>query len=218
VFVNWAANKGMMHEAISDTFSTDQKICLAYYYNLSPDARETIVPWISESLKSDKGFVLKCVAIDPLILNYCKNNEDFEVLRIAVCNCEKDQVDTLARTALENGWADALTRFAKTLRIKVEAHWAMEAFGDHPGARRYFARAPAVKRLIGSYLGIVPDAGERRQLKAIWKDRSIFFLALGGSVSELCVINKFRTKRKRQSGYSDWLDDSESDASDDDCW
>jgi hypothetical protein len=154
------------------------------------------------------------VTVDPLILNYCKKDHilhDYEVLQIAVRNAiAKDRFDTLARTALESGWAGALVVFAKALRTKVEAHWALEAFDNHAGVRSYPAHAPAVKSLIGSYLGIVPEAGERCQLQVLWRHRSVFFLALGGNVNELCMAYTFRTKRKRAEGYQvcdEWYDD-----------
>jgi hypothetical protein len=223
VFVKWAAQKGMIHKATPDDFSTDPEICLSYYKH-SRVIRETILPWISESLKSNRDFVFQCVKIDPLILNHCKTDDilhDFEVLLIAVCGAmANDDVDGLARAALTNGWADALVFFSKTLRAKIDAHLAVKTFGEQAGIH-YFGQARDVKPLIETFLGIIPGTKELRALQVIWSDRSIFFLALGGSVNELCKIYKFPSKRKREEVYEYQYaseNDSISDESDDSEW
>jgi hypothetical protein len=214
-----------MHTAAPVEFATDPEICLAYYKN-SGAAREASLRWISESLQSDRNFVLKCVKVDPLILNYCKNDAilyDFEVLLKAVRNAIKnDEADDLAGAALKNDWADALVFFARSLHAKIQAHSAVKAFEDQVGSH-YFAQAGAVKKLIGSYLGIVPVARKRRTLQAVWSQCSIFFLSLGGSVNELCTASKFRPKRKREVTRERkrevtcerlvWFDDSDSEES-----
>jgi hypothetical protein len=209
LFVKWAATKGMINKAVPHELSSDPEICLAYYKH-SLAIREAILPWISESLKTNRDFVLKCVSISPLILNDCKNDDilhDFEVMQIVVRDAVRnDKVDVLAGTALEHDWADALVFFAKSLRAKIQAHSAVEAFGDRVGSR-YFAQARAVRPLIGSYLGICPNATELFTLQEMWSHRSIFFLALGGSVKELFQNYKYRSKRKRNDDeprYGNW--------------
>jgi hypothetical protein len=199
LFVEWAAHRGTMPKSFPLEFATDPEICLAYYRH-SGAVREAMLPRMSESLMSSRCFVLQCLSFDPLILNCCKKDflYDFEVIHLAVQDAiAKDELDGLARTALEHGWEDALVIFAKTIHAKLQAHSAVEAFDDHVGLI-YFAQAPAVKPLIGSYLGIVPDANERCKLQVIWRHRYIFFLACGGSITDICADSEFRPKRKRE--------------------
>jgi hypothetical protein len=204
LFVNWAAKKGMINKAISDEFSSDPEICFAYY-KYSPAVREATLPWISEILKSNQDFVLRCVRISPLILNYCKTDEilyDFEVLQVVAGKAvAKDEVDDLAIMALKNGWAEALSFFAKSLHANIQDLSAVEAFGDQGGTLYFEEAVAAVKPLIGSFLGIVPDGRKLYALQKIWNHRSIFFLSLGGNVIDLCKASKFRAKRKQEANY-----------------
>jgi hypothetical protein len=217
LFVKWAATKGMINKAVPHEFSSDPEICFSYYKH-SRDVRESILPWISESLKTNRDFVLKCVSFSPLILNFCKENEilyDFEVLQVAACKAvAKDEVDYLVEMSLENGWAEALAFFAKSLHAEIQVLSAVEAFVDQLKTLGFGEAAAAVQPLIGSYLGIVSDCKKLRSLQETWSHRSIFFLALGGKVMDLCNASKFRAKRKRKTKVlrkNGWFDDDSSD-------
>jgi hypothetical protein len=187
VFVKWAAKKGIFSKSMPDEFSRDPEICLLYYQN-SVMFRESSLPWISESLKSDRDFVLQCARVHPAIINHCKSHDllyDFEVLFAAVRRVvATDRMGIMAHDALKYGYGDALIFFAKAVRAKAEAQLALGVFGDQVGAH-YFGDKHAVKSLIGSYLGIHPSASERDELQTVWSNRAIFCLALGGNIEEL---------------------------------
>jgi hypothetical protein len=195
-FVNWASQCGKFSTAISDEFSIDWKICLAYYKH-SRRVREMTLPWISERLKSDKRFLLECLNVDPKILNYCGKLVlyDFEVLLKAVrlAMKKKTAILGLARTAVEQGWAHALVVFAKLLHMKIEAYRRMKSFDEHAGDN-YFAHTPTIQPLINSYLGVDFSATQRREMQFVWCDHFIFCLALGRDIAELC------------ESYEDWPD------------
>jgi hypothetical protein len=178
LFVNWASERGVFSKAISDEFSMDRKICLEYYER-SGAVREKILPWISESLKSDKDFVLQCLGSSPVVLSCCKKDflYDFEVLLKAVhAATTKDEFDHLVETALKEGWHDALVLFAKSIPAKIEAYKAIKSFDKNAGAH-FFSHAPAVKQLVGSYLGIELDATKCQELQFVWSNHFIFCLA-----------------------------------------
>jgi hypothetical protein len=157
---------------------------------------------------SDRDFVLECAKVHPAIIDHCKAHNvlyDFEVLLAAVRHViPTDRVDLMARDALEYGYGDAMVFFAKTVRAKVEAHSAFEIFGDQVGAH-YFGGAPAIKPLIGSYLGIVPGAKERDEMQTIWNNRAIFCLALGGSVEELSKTWPFASHQQYRPNKRKWV-------------
>jgi hypothetical protein len=214
LFVNWAAKRGMMHKAISNEFAADPEICLAYYKH-STASRRTILPWISESLKSDQGFVVECLSFDLIILQYCKKDLlfVFEVLlEAAYYAMENDDFDGLVRTVIKEGWEDAFVIFAKFLRAKLEICKAVRSF-EKQAEVRFFRRAPAAKTLIGSYLGIDLNAPmQYRTLKFVWSNNFFFCLALGGSVEEIYKSCKLWSKQEREArADSDEQSDDDSD-------
>jgi hypothetical protein len=188
-FVNWASERGVFSNAISDEFSMDRNVCLAYYsYSLL--VRETTLPWISKSLKSDRSFVLECLTFDPLILNFCQKDllSDFDVLlkaaRIAI---RRKDIYGLAKIALEGGWDDALVTFAKLLHMKIDTHTPDKSV-DEKGEDCYFAHtAPTVQPL-----NVALNATTRREMLLVWRNPFIFCLALGRNVKEVC------------KSYQDW--------------
>jgi hypothetical protein len=48
------------------------------------------------------------------------------------------------------------------------------------------------KERIGGYLGVSLDENNRIDSTRIWNNRSIFHLALGGSINDLCEAARFR--------------------------
>jgi hypothetical protein len=203
MFVEWAAGQGVFDNKISDEFSSNSGICLSYYRH--SQAREKVLPWIAENLKSDPNFVNRCVRVDPMILSCC-NKDDFryyfDALREFVVRIAKEdgRLDDLTESARKNGWADALVFFAKALRVKIEANLAFALFEDSP-AYQNLAKAGNANQLIGNYLCLIPSAKELGELELLWQNRCIFFLALGGSVDELCNAYTFRTKQVSNSDH-----------------
>lgn len=198
VFVAWAACKGLFHKAISDDFKSDAEICW-HYYQSSALVREQISPWISDSLKEDPNFVLDCVNIDPLIVNDCKVDAiryDFDILlacaRRAIAT---HTMDELAAASLKHGWADSLVFFAKALQVKLQTYYAFESF-EFECRSHTFPPAFRVKQRIASFLDI-NYPGVITDLEAVWADRSIFSLAMGGTVEEICRYYEFHSKRQR---------------------
>ncbi len=198
-FVDWASQRGEFSNAISDEFSMDWKICAAYYKH-SSSVRERALPWMSESLKSDKRFVLECLNVDPTILNYCGKHVlyDFEILLKAVgLAVKKEAIGNLARTALKKGWDDALVVFAKLLHSKIETR--MKSFDEH-AEDTYFAHASAVQPLIDSYfLSVDFDATIVREMQLVRCDHFIFCLALGRDIAELFKSYRDWPHQKRKS-------------------
>jgi hypothetical protein len=198
-FVDWASQRGEFSNAISDEFSMDWKICAAYYKHSSL-MRERALPWMSESLKSDKRFVLECLDFDPLILNYCGKHilYDFTILLKAVgLAVETEAIGNLARAAVKEGWADALVVFAKFLHSKMETR--MKSFDEHAEGT-YFAHAPAdVQLFIDSYLSVDFDATIVHEMQLVRCDHFIFCLALGRDVADLCEASWNWPARKRRS-------------------
>ncbi len=202
LFVNWASGRGQFSKAISDEFSMDRKICFEYYSHHSPRLRATILPWISERLKSDKGFVRQCLSLNPIILNYCKKDiqYDFKVLFTAVrVAMVKENFNGLVETALNGGWEDALVFFAKSLHAKIEVDKAVQPFFS---TTHYFARAPAVKRLIRSYLGIDWGKAKFHELKCMWSHHFVLCLASGSNVEQIGKSYKVWPKRKRKASIA----------------
>jgi hypothetical protein len=219
LFVNCASGRGIFSSTISDEFSTDRNICLAYYKH-SPSVRKMALPWMSQSLKSDKSFVLECLNFDHLILNHCKKDllYDFDVLlKVVGFAMRKKVIDGLAENALNGGWDDALVFFARSLHTKIDAYTTIMSFNEQVGAH-YFAHAPIVQALIGSYMGIDMNANateRRHELQLVWGNRFVFCLALGRTVAEVCESCNVWTKRKRNS--STLTDEgSDNDSEDDD--
>jgi hypothetical protein len=197
LFVNWASKRGIFSKSISDEFAVNRKICLEYYKR-DWKSREMILPWMSESLKSDKDFVLQCLSFDHCILSYCKKDflSDFDVLLKVALDAvvKKASIRWLVETAVREGWEEAFVFFAKLLHGKIETYRAIKSFDKQAGAR-YLAHASAVMPLIGSYLGIDLDASKRHELHLIWSHQFFFCLALGGNVKEIyksCIYKTWR--------------------------
>jgi hypothetical protein len=194
-FVLWAAASGLFHKAISGDFSKDPEICLTYYRH-SPMVRRKILPWISDSLVADRDFVLNCVNSDPLILSRCSNDGirfDYKILLAAIIKSADSTLHGLPEASLVGGWTDSLMCFVNTLRAKMEAFYALESFQTQVGKmpNKNSSVVLLCKERIGSYLGVPSDEQELIDSSRIWSNRSIFYLAMGGNIEELCKASKF---------------------------
>lgn len=197
-FVLWAAQNGIFCKAIRADFSQDPEICLTYYEH-SATLRQKIMPWISHSLKSDRSFVLKCVNSGPLILAHCTNDDilyDYEILlNVANHAADYNHLDSLPEIAVAAGWAGPLVFFAKSLRAKMEALDAFKSFHTQMRNTKGLSKdvvTKIFKERIGGYLGVSLDENNRIDSTRIWNNRSIFHLALGGSINDLCEAARFR--------------------------
>lgn len=205
-FVKWAGRKGIFCDAISEEFSADSGICYEFYLNC-PTARGKIVQWISNSLKADRSFVLQCIRIDSLMLNFCSSDlrYDFELFFTAAQSAIRvDQVDAMMKNACENNWADSVVSFATSLRLKVEAHRALQTFLEQADGLLFeqgsgFIFSPEIGVAIGSYLGIDPSNVGLAELIHVLNNHLIYFLALGGDIDKLCEARSFLPMRKARS-------------------
>jgi hypothetical protein len=215
LFVNWASERGKFSKAISDEFSMDRKICFQYYNYHGPDLRTTILPWMSERLKSDKDFVLQCLSLNPIILSYCNKDiqYDFEVLFTAVrVAMVKEDLNGLVESAVKGGWEDALVFFAKSLHAKIEIDKAVQPLFL---TTHYFARAPAAKRLIRRYLGIDWGNAKCHELQCMWSHHFVLCLASGSNVAEIGKSYTFWPERKRKASIAFLGNDLDGDSDDD---
>lgn len=195
-FVLWAASNGLFHKAIAAEFLDDAEICLKYY-KCKPMVREMILPFISDNLKSDQDFVCRCMSIDPMIFKYCDKASirfNFAVLLKVVLDRAEycGLMDNLVEIALDDGWADSLVFFAKSLRARLGDQHTFEFLqaylADNHGLSNVLCVA-VLKERIGSYLSISGDFQESHDLRVVWNNRSIFYLALGGDIDYLCNSN-----------------------------
>jgi hypothetical protein len=183
-FVRPLVCNGMMHKAISNKFSLDSKICLTYYQH-SPAAMETSMPWISESLTSNRSLSFNVWRSICWSLIIAKMMPSFMIV-----NC-----------------------FSKLFAVSCQQTWPDNGTGAWLGRRSHFLRQ-ITSYHIGSLMLCAPNYAlisllnsplQRHKLETIWavakaSEREQPFSVPSGIRSQYrraVQVYKFQRKRKR---------------------